>query len=113
MPVSAPQRVRPVHNAWRLFRTGGPLPGLTHDGKACAVQNAWHLSGSASAKQLGGEALDFCQELAQEQQLVSIPGPIGVLFGLDNRFEIENTHTELLGAELRELLRLSRCRCSG
>jgi len=70
-------------------------------------------SGSASAKQLGGEALDFCQELAQEQQLVSIPGPIGVLFGLDNRFEIENTHTELLGAELRELLRLSRCRCSG
>jgi len=48
---------------------------------------------------LGREALDFCQELAQEQQLVSILGTIGVLLGLDNRFEIENTHTELRDVE--------------
>jgi len=44
---------------------------------------------------LGFQMLDFRKELTQEQQLVPVLWTIGMLLGLDDRLEIENTHAEL------------------
>lgn len=68
-------------------------------GRAVSVGVA-PFSGAAKAKLLLLQTPDFRQELTQEQQLIPVLWTIGVLLGLNDRFEIENTHAELRDLKL-------------
>ena len=63
---------------------GVPAPGTSH------LDTPWTLGRRASAKLLSLQTPDFREELTQEQQLVPVLWTIGVLLGLNDRFEIEN-----------------------
>jgi hypothetical protein len=46
------------------------------------------------------QTLDFRKELTQEQQLIPVLWTIRMLLGLNDRFEVENTHAELRDLKL-------------